>query len=138
MAGADRRASGRTRLAIIDPPHHLWDVPSAFYHAPELVADVLEGHRVLATVFVECKAHFDVPGTSDLASVGETRFAVGQAQTLLPMLACACLLTLVVVRRSCHRECHQPFIAPIASLRKVGKGEMLPPVQFHLGNQVAG
>jgi predicted TIM-barrel fold metal-dependent hydrolase len=68
-------------LAIIDPHHHLWDVPSAFYHAPELVADVLEGHRVLATVFVECKAHFDVLATSDLASVGETRFAVEQAKT---------------------------------------------------------
>src|SRR5690606_6063699 len=67
-------------LLIIDPHHHLWDVESAFYHAPELVADVNAGHRVLATVFVECKAHFDERVPPALAPVGETRFAVAQAQ----------------------------------------------------------
>ena len=67
-------------LPVIDPHHHLWDVESAFYHAPELVADVNSGHRVLATVFVECKAHFDADAPAGFAPVGETRFAVAQAQ----------------------------------------------------------
>lgn len=67
-------------LPIIDPHHHLWDVESAFYHAPELVADVNAGHRVLATVFVECKAHFDNDAPAGFEPVGETRFAVAQAQ----------------------------------------------------------
>jgi L-fuconolactonase len=66
-------------LPIIDPHHHLWDVESAFYHAPELVADTGAGHRVLATVFVECKAHFDDAAPAGLEPVGETRFAVAQA-----------------------------------------------------------
>jgi L-fuconolactonase len=66
-------------LPVIDPHHHLWDVASAFYHAPELVADVTSGHRVLATVFVECKAHFDDDAPEGFAPVGETRFAVRQA-----------------------------------------------------------
>jgi predicted TIM-barrel fold metal-dependent hydrolase len=67
-------------LPIIDPHHHLWDVESAFYHAPELVADASAGHRVLATVFVECKAHFDTGAPAGFEPVGETRFAVAQAQ----------------------------------------------------------
>src|ERR1700760_3428914 len=68
-------------LAVIDPHHHLWDVESAFYHAPELIADVSSGHRVLATVFVECKAHFDTDAPAGFEPVGETRFAVEQARS---------------------------------------------------------
>jgi predicted TIM-barrel fold metal-dependent hydrolase len=72
-------------LPIVDPHHHLWDVETAFYHAPELVVDVTAGHRVLATVFVECKAHFDMTGPAHLASVGETRFAVAQAHLAMAL-----------------------------------------------------
>lgn len=73
-------------LPVIDPHHHLWDVESAFYHAPELVADVGSGHRVIASVFVECKTHFDTNAPAGFAPVGETRFAAAQAQAaaLLP------------------------------------------------------
>jgi L-fuconolactonase len=67
-------------LPVIDPHHHLWDVASAFYHAPDLVADVNSGHRVVATVFVECKAHFDEHAPAGFAPVGETRFVVEQAR----------------------------------------------------------
>jgi predicted TIM-barrel fold metal-dependent hydrolase len=67
-------------LPIIDPHHHLWDVESAFYHAPELIADANSGHRVLATVFVECKAHFDDDAPAGFEPVGETRFALAQAK----------------------------------------------------------
>lgn len=73
-------------LPIVDPHHHLWDVASAFYHAPELIADTTAGHRVIGTVFVECKAHFETNGEPDLASVGETRFAVRQAQDAAALL----------------------------------------------------
>src|SRR6516225_3176698 len=67
-------------LPIIDPHHHLWDVESAFYHAPELIADANSGHRVLATEFVECKAHFDDDAPAGFEPVGETRFALAQAK----------------------------------------------------------
>jgi L-fuconolactonase len=66
-------------LPVIDPHHHLWDVESAFYHAPELIADVNSGHRVVATVFVECKAHFDDKASEGFEPIGETRFVVEQA-----------------------------------------------------------
>lgn len=66
-------------LPVVDPHHHLWDVESAFYHAPEFAADAGAGHRVLASVFVECKAHFDADAPAGFAPVGETRFAVAQA-----------------------------------------------------------
>ncbi|SAL76123.1 amidohydrolase family protein [Caballeronia telluris] len=67
-------------LPVIDPHHHLWDVDTAFYQAPELVGDVSSGHNVVATVFVECKAHFDQDVPAPLAPVGETRFAVAEAK----------------------------------------------------------
>lgn len=72
-------------LAIIDPHHHLWDVASAYYRAPQLAADISGGHRVVATVFVECKAHFDTGVPPEFASVGETRFAVAQAREAAEM-----------------------------------------------------
>ena len=66
-------------LPVVDPHHHLWDVESAFYHAAEFAADAGAGHRVLASVFVECKARFDAGAPAGFAPVGETRFAVTQA-----------------------------------------------------------
>ncbi|SDV51534.1 amidohydrolase family protein [Chitinasiproducens palmae] len=72
-------------LAVIDPHHHLWDVESARYRAADLVADAAAGHRVLATVFVECKAHFDATAPAAFQPVGETRFAVEEGR-----IAAAC------------------------------------------------
>jgi predicted TIM-barrel fold metal-dependent hydrolase len=72
-------------LRIIDPHHHLWDVAGAYYRAPQLVADARGGHHVVATVFVECKTHFDTDLPAGFASVGETRFAAEQAREAAEM-----------------------------------------------------
>ena len=40
-------------LAIVDPHHHLWDRPGWRYLFEDLLADVGDGHRVTATVFVD-------------------------------------------------------------------------------------
>ncbi|MEY4564067.1 MAG: hypothetical protein RLZZ618_3344 [Pseudomonadota bacterium] len=84
-------------LAIVDPHHHLWD-HRAFYAAQpatpqpkahgfadvvrlsprylldELAADTRSGHRVIATVFVECSSAYRREGPPALRPVGETEF----------------------------------------------------------------
>ena len=39
-------------MPIVDPHHHLWDRGSR-YLLEELLADTKDGHRILATVFLQ-------------------------------------------------------------------------------------
>ena len=64
------------QLAIIDSHHHLWDHANNPYLGADLLADAAAGHRILATVFVECGAMYRKDGPPALASVGETEFVM--------------------------------------------------------------
>jgi len=86
-------------LPIIDPHHHLWDRPTAIlrnlppsdhgfmdiirdiprYLLDELLADLNGGHKVIATVYMECGAMYRAGGPEALRCVGETEFAGGIA-----------------------------------------------------------
>jgi L-fuconolactonase len=85
-------------LPIIDPHHHLWDWPPARfadrpathgfeivvrramrYLAPEFLADINTGHKVLGTVFVQCTAMYKADGPEALKPIGETEFVNGIA-----------------------------------------------------------
>jgi len=67
-------------LPIIDAHHHLWDRSrSPRYMLEDLVADIGAGHRIVATVFVECRSAWRADGPQELRSVGETEFASGMA-----------------------------------------------------------
>lgn len=72
-------------LPIIDPHHHLWDLPGSRYLLPELLADTGstdaqgERHDIRATVFVECAAMHRAGGPEALRPVGETEFVNGIA-----------------------------------------------------------
>src|SRR5262245_64838191 len=86
-------------LPIVHPPHHPWDRPAALLaHMPktghgfeailrgtprylldELLADVGSGHRVRATVYLECGAMYRAGGPEALRCVGETEFVNGVA-----------------------------------------------------------
>ena len=60
-------------LSIIDPHHHLWDFDDRpRYTLPELQADTSEGHRVVGTVFVQCRWRYRTTGPEHLFPVGET------------------------------------------------------------------
>ena len=65
-------------LPIVDPHHHLWDRGSR-YLIEELLADINEGHRILATVFVQCDSMYRAGGDPALAPIGETEFVNGEA-----------------------------------------------------------
>src|SRR3954451_2029091 len=66
-------------LPIIDPHHHLWDRPGWRYLLDELLADLNTGHRIVATVFVQCRAMHRADGPEPLRPVGETEFVNGVA-----------------------------------------------------------
>ena len=86
-------------LPIVDPHHHLWDRPAALieklppprhgfdhlirmsprYLFEELLADMTNGHNVVATVFMECGAMYRAGDPSPLRVTGETEFVNGIA-----------------------------------------------------------
>ena len=70
-------------LPIVDPHHHLWHRKHHRYLLDDLLADLGtldgSGHRVIATVFVDCMAFYRADGPVALRPVGETEFANGVA-----------------------------------------------------------
>jgi len=57
----------------------LWDNPDNRYLLDDLLADVVSGHNVVSTVFVECGAMYRAQGPQALKPVGETEFVNGVA-----------------------------------------------------------
>ncbi len=66
-------------LPIVDPHHHLWDSKRHRYLLDELRQDTGSGHRIVATVFVDCMAFYRADGPAAMKPVGETEFANGVA-----------------------------------------------------------
>ncbi len=66
-------------LPIVDPHHHLWDMPGRRYLLDELLEDLDSGHNVVATVFLECASMFRAGGPERLRPVGEVEFVNGVA-----------------------------------------------------------
>jgi L-fuconolactonase len=86
MVGVDEAWLAKTRedilepdLPIVDPHHHLWDFPQHRYLLNELLADTGSGHRIVATVFIECTACYRADGPEEMRTVGETEFVNGIA-----------------------------------------------------------
>jgi len=71
-------------MPIIDPHHHLWDLPTSRYLADELHADITESHHITHTVFVECGFGYD-DGPRPMRPVGETRSVAAEAERLATM-----------------------------------------------------
>lgn len=68
-------------LPIIDAHHHLWDIPAVAnqYLFHDLIADIGQGHNIIATVYVEAHAMYLRDGPEHLKPVGEVAFANGVA-----------------------------------------------------------
>jgi predicted TIM-barrel fold metal-dependent hydrolase len=85
-------------LVIVDPHHHLWDWSARTAAAPppthefekvyrltprylldELLADLNSGHRVAATVYIECRSMYRADGPAERKPLGETEFVNGIA-----------------------------------------------------------
>ena len=72
--------------SIVDPHHHLWPAGGAYPYGPaELVGDTMSGHRVVATMFVECGAAHRESGPEHFRPVGETEYVVASAERMNQM-----------------------------------------------------
>jgi L-fuconolactonase len=63
-------------LPICDPHIHIWANPGDRFMVDELGAETRSGHRIAATVFVECQAGYRIDGPEAFRPVGETEFVV--------------------------------------------------------------
>ena len=62
-------------LAICDAHHHLWDHgPGKRYLLEEISQDAASGHRIVSTIFCECRREYRKHGPEELKPVGETVF----------------------------------------------------------------
>ena len=66
-------------LAIIDPHHHISDAHWGGYFPDHLIDDVLSGHNIISTVFVQCGFGYRSSGPKELRPVGETEKVVALA-----------------------------------------------------------
>jgi L-fuconolactonase len=66
-------------LKIIDPHHHVWDMPGNRYMFDEVQADFGSGHDVIASVHVQCHSMYRASGPQEMKPVGETEFINGIA-----------------------------------------------------------
>ena len=65
---------------ICDPHHHLWDRPDDPYFVEDFAADLQSGHNIVSTVFIECGSRYLADGLEGMRPVGETVFAVQEAE----------------------------------------------------------
>lgn len=65
---------------IIDAHHHLYDRPELRYLLPEFRADLLSGHNVRSTVFMQARSNYLGTAPAEMRPVGETAFAARIAQ----------------------------------------------------------
>ncbi len=82
---------------IIDAHHHLWDKPGSRYLVEDMAADIADGHRIVATVFVEGKQLYRTEGDLRLASVGETEAIAAMAEQSLAATGGACRVAAGIV-----------------------------------------
>ncbi len=73
-------------LPICDPHHHLWwgrpdlqDQYGGRYLLEELLQDIRRGHKIVQTVFIECRSMYRKNGPDEMRPVGETEFVQGIA-----------------------------------------------------------
>ena len=67
---------------IIDPHHHLWDIPSPMwgrYVLEDLWGDTESGHHIEKTVFLECRSNYREDGPEHLRCIGETEYVAAVA-----------------------------------------------------------
>ena len=57
---------------IYDPHHHIWNLPGNRYLPKELLEDLLSGHRIIGTNFVQCGFSYLNEGPPEFHPVGET------------------------------------------------------------------
>lgn len=111
-------------MPIVDPHHHLWNMPSQRYMPDDFAADLGTGHNIRSTVFVECRSMYNDALGPLLAPVGETEWANGVAAEYASDPTSGVQMCAAIV--------------PHADLRDAGVGEVLETHQARGGQRFRG
>ena len=68
-------------LPVVDAHHHLWRHDGNRYMAEDFSDDLAGGHKIVASVYVECGSMYRETGPEPLRPLGEIEFAAGIADT---------------------------------------------------------
>jgi predicted TIM-barrel fold metal-dependent hydrolase len=71
-------------LPIVDPHVHMWNLRGYDYFAPDLLADLHSGHKVEATVYVECGMGKSTDPREAFRPVAETEYVLEQVRLAPP------------------------------------------------------
>lgn len=72
-------------LPIVDAHHHLWDRPGWRFLMKDYKAEIAaSGHRIVASVFMQCQTAYDRTLPPHLCPVGETAYVAAEAERLGP------------------------------------------------------
>ena len=74
-----REAPLRPEVPIVDAHHHLWTRGGEPYLLAQFLDDAESGHRIVASVYMECESHYRPDGPEHLRPVGEVDYAAGVA-----------------------------------------------------------
>ncbi|MFG0866105.1 amidohydrolase family protein [Pseudomonas sp. FYR_7] len=74
-----REAALEPERVIIDAHHHLWDRPGQRYLAEDYLADLACGHRVVGSIYVQCRSMLAVDRPEAFQPVGEVEYVNGVA-----------------------------------------------------------
>ena len=83
-------------LPVVDPHHHLWNRGGGYF-LDELLGDTNSGHKIVATIFIQCGYSYRASGPDAMRPVGETEFVAGivrEAESRnLPTRPCAAIIS---------------------------------------------
>lgn len=72
-------------LPIVDAHHHLWDRPGWRFLMEDYRAELAaSGHRIVASVFMQCQTGYDLALPLHLRPTGETAYVAAEAERLGP------------------------------------------------------
>lgn len=91
-------------LEIVDAHHHLWRKPDGDFLLPELRRTLESGHRVVASVAIECGNSFRRDGPEEFRCVGETESILAAVRGA-PEGLCAGIVA--------HADLHHPNAAAV-------------------------
>jgi L-fuconolactonase len=80
LANAPAEAIIEPDLPIVDTHHHIWSEPGR-YLLGDVLADMSSGHKVEASVFIDCRVGYRTDGPAEMRSVGEVEYITGLAET---------------------------------------------------------
>lgn len=109
-------------LKVVDPHHHLWDKQGNRYLFDEVIADFQSGHRIVASVHVQCHSMHGNGSPEEMRPVGEIEFINGVAAQSASGAYGSTTVYAATIDTTDHMLCGRVEPVLVAHLRASGGG----------------